>query len=98
LLLNKLLDHLGVDRKISDEKLIQELVNSEKLRAKILAFVLTIMLIVIIIIGIVYSEEFKPTYNSTFIFLITAGMIVFLLLRTIILNKVVKRWAKFGFA
>lgn len=98
LLLNKLLDHLGVDRKISDEKLIQELVNSEKLRAKILAFVLTIMLIVIIIIGIVYSEEFKPTYDSTFIFLITAGMIVFLLLRTIILNKVVKRWAKFGFA
>lgn len=97
-LLNRLLDHLGIDKKIPDEKLIQELVSSEKLRAKILAFVLTIMLLVIVVIGIVYSEEFKPTYDSTYVFLITAGMIVFLLLRTIILNKVVKRWAKFGFA
>ncbi|BDQ03170.1 adenylate/guanylate cyclase domain-containing protein [Ignavibacterium sp.] len=96
-LLNRLLDHLGIDKKIPDEKLIQELVSSEKLRAKILAFVLTVMLIVIIIIGLVYSEEFKPTYSSTFVFLITAGMILFLLLRTIILNKVVKHWTKFGF-
>lgn len=95
-LLNRLLDHLGIDKKIPDEKLIQELVSSEKLRAKILAFVLTVMLIVIIIIGLVYSEEFKPTYSSTFIFLITAGMIFFLLLRTIILNKVIKHWTKFG--
>ncbi|MEP0862013.1 MAG: adenylate/guanylate cyclase domain-containing protein [Ignavibacterium sp.] len=96
-LLNRLLDHLGIDKKIPDEKLIQELVSSEKLRAKILAFVLTVMLIVIIIIGLVYSEEFKPTYSSTFVFLITAGMILFLLLRTIILNKVVKHWTRFGF-
>lgn len=98
LLLNRLLDHLGIDKKIPDEKLIQELVSSEKLRAKILAFLLTVMLIVIVIIGIIYSEEFKPTYDSTYIFLITSGMILFLLLRTIILNKIVKRWAKFGFA
>lgn len=98
LLLNRLLDHLGIDKKIPDEKLIQELVSSEKLRAKILAFILTVMLIVIVIIGVVYREEFKPNYDSTYVFLITSGMILFLLLRTIILNKIVKRWAKFGFA
>ncbi len=97
LLLNRLLDKLGIDKKYPDDFLIQELVNSEKLRAKILAFVLTVMLIVIIIIGLVYSEEFKPTYDSTFVFIITAGMILFLLIRTIILNKVIKHWTRFGF-
>uniref|UniRef100_UPI0025BC3536 adenylate/guanylate cyclase domain-containing protein n=2 Tax=Ignavibacterium TaxID=795750 RepID=UPI0025BC3536 len=97
LLLNRVLEKLGMDKKFPDEFLIQELVSSEKLRAKILAFVLTVMLVVIIIIGLVYSEEFKPTYSSTFVFLITAGMILFLLLRTIILNKVVKHWTRFGF-
>ncbi len=97
LLLNRLLDKLGIDKKYPDDFLIQELVNSEKLRAKILAFVLTVMLFVIIIIGLVYSEEFKPTYDSTFVFIITAGMILFLLIRTIILNKVIKHWTRFGF-
>lgn len=97
LLLKRLLENLGTDKKFPDEFLIQELVSSEKLRAKILAFVLTVMLIVIIIIGLVYGEEFKPTYSSTFVFLITAGMILFLLLRTIILNKVIKHWTRFGF-
>lgn len=96
-LLYRLFSHLGIDKKAPDEKLIIELVNNEKLRAKILAFILFVMLIFIIIIGLIYSEEFKLTYSSTLIFFITGGTILFLLVRTIILNKMVKRWVRFGF-
>lgn len=97
-LLNRLLSHLGFDRKIPADRLVQELVNNEKLRAKILASILVVMLLFILVIGVVYSEEFKPTYSSTFVFLITTVTILFLLIRTIILNKMIRRWARLGFS